>query len=494
MPSWHGASNIVNASMDSDEPPTLRRLRESLSNLEQLERQRHEMRDRFEADRDREGDGYFGLKPSLSPRCSSPPNLGLGNRTIGEGTPSLPSWRHTEKAPARPLRESPPRSTTSAWQPPIYRDRLPRDSALSLALEKSQERIDALQRERDEARRHAADQEAEVVKLTMLLERTESEQRALLEERQRELTEHQRSRREHREALEQVAALRSESHQSRSSSEEWRARLERLLQEQRQQIEALEEAGNRSQKELSERTRSSSELGDALVVCLQERASLLHFVVDLLSALQALFYDPTPFASLRLVASGRQVKGAGPHGAPGPHGPYGPHGQPSSTAARARSASRERLYSRNTNAAELASIQGGAVLDSGAAEDVRELVSSLEAEISDASQEFSAQVQRIIAEAELASRTIGLLRREHGEGDAGVQSACAAWLEQERRRRDKLGLPKNCPVPCIDWAEERAQYHMTTRSMETKFAQLHKLKRLLEVRVNAVARKKPLRN
>merc|ERR1711881_345627 len=158
-----------------------------------------------------------------------------------------------------------------------------------MGLERSQDRIDSLQNERDEALRQAASHEAEVVRLTVQLERSEAEHRSLAEERQRELGELSRIRREHRDALEPLAALRAEAHQSRATSEEWRQRFDKLVADQRQQIASLEDAGSRASRDLVEHETRASEFGDGLYTCIHERTALLHFVVDLLAALQSLF-------------------------------------------------------------------------------------------------------------------------------------------------------------------------------------------------------------
>jgi len=354
-----------------------------------------------------------------------------------------------------------------------------RDSALALALERSQDHIDALQRERDEALRKAADFESEVLRLTMLVERSEAGHVAMLDERQRELADIQRLRREHREALEQLASFRAEANQARNNSDETRNRLERLLAQQRARLEALEEANAGAEKELQDRSTRSSDIETALYSCLQERTVLLQFMVDLLTALQTLFYDPTPFVQLNIAT--RQAIGERP--AP-------------RAASRAHSHSRCRVhrhagcYSCGENGTSPAVIEKVTqeMMGNGV-DDLRDLCSSLELEIAQASKAFSAQVQRVLAEAEQSARAVSTAPQQPAEQQQ--LRACAAWVEQERRRREKQGLPADRAVPSVDWAEERSQYQATTRNMETKFAQLAKLRGLLQARYN-VAKKKAL--
>ncbi|CAE7653747.1 Nsun2 [Symbiodinium microadriaticum] len=371
-----------------------------------------------------------------------------------------------------------------------------RDSALALALERSQ------------ALRRAADQESEVLRLTMLVER-------------RELSELQRLRREHREAREQTAALRAEVQQTKSAADETRQRLEKMLTEQREHMEALEESAGLAERELQDRSMQSADMEIALFSCLQERTSLLQFMVDLLSALQTLFYDPTPFTRLRLRSASPppgiglrcplllwnrdlpellqlklQVRQGG-GGALRVSRPTGICTVAAMLALRSailrlldwqflQSASLLGILEIGTwlvgffSAEPLPSAQAmkdiGTTISGG--DDLRELCTALEAEIAQASQAFSAQVQRVLAEAEQSARAIG--------SAAPGQSlrACGLWVEQEKRRKEKQGLPSDRAVPSVDWAEERAQYLATTRAMEAKFAQLTKLRRLLQV--NAV--------
>jgi hypothetical protein len=141
----------------------------------------------------------------------------------------------------------------------------------------------------------------------------------------------------------------------------------------------------------------------------------------------------------------------------------------------------------------------------------------LEGEITCASQEYSMQVQRIVGEAEKGARILGLLR---GSGEVGTPAVCGAsdaiivgdesvsnvrasgrsvlricldWISEDRRRRDAQGTPQDSLAPCVDWNEERCHYQAITRSMETKFEQLSKLKRVLLARQAGVKRVGPVR-
>jgi len=455
--------------VDREEPLSLRRLRESLSCLERLERQRGELRG-------------CTFPPSCSPTvlCGTA-GLGLDSdrAKAAEGLPIRGlHFEHSEPSPLLGSSGSPRASTPQRTMPasvPVRTASRERDnSALALALERSQDRIDVLTRERDEALRKAASQEAEVVKLSLQLEKFEAEHRNLTEERQRDLSELSRIRREHRETLEQLSALRAEAHQSRATSEEWRQRFDKLVADQRQQIAALEDAGGRASRDLVEHETRAIEFGDGLYTCIHERTALLHFVVDLLAALQSLFYDPTPFVLVT------------------------PPVRPSrtcSSGARARSSSYDRIHRHNSfvpSCATRPSSAYGARHTEGRQDwrdgltELQELIASLENEIAESSERYTAQVHRIVDEAEQCARTLRAAETDAGLGDRssdrGVLRTCSAWCEQERRRLELLGLPTDCLAPRVDWAEERAQYHAITRQMEAKFTQLMKLKRVLQAR------------
>ncbi|CAJ1452786.1 unnamed protein product [Effrenium voratum] len=376
---------------------------------------------------------------------------GGGTGGIGSFASPREAWRSTEE----PLAASPRCQ--------------PRD-ALSMALERAQDHIEALQRERDDALRRAAEHEAEVLRLTMLVERSEAGHCALLEERQRELAEVQRLRKEHREARDQLQVLKAEVNQTRAHSDDKRQRFERLITEQREQIEVLQEANGHAERQLQDRGSQSMDIETSLFSCLQERTALLQFMVDLLSALQTLFYDPTPFTRLSIRS---------------------PSPSPASGSCRRRPPSRE-AWHRHAGCFACGSTDFAPPMDKGlkeaqvaCSEDLKELCNALEGEIAQASQAFSAQVQRVLAEAEQSARAVSAAQ------PGQLLRACAAWVEQEKRRKERQGLPVDRPVPAVDWGEERAQYLATTRAMESKFAQLLKLRRLHQVRHSAARKKAP---
>lgn len=357
-----------------------------------------------------------------------------------------------------------------------------REIRMTQALNQSQDRALQLQREHDEMLHRSVQSEAEVVRLTMIMERSEAENRALVEEKQHILRDLQSVRREHREALDQLATLKSEAHKSRTASEEYRDRFEQIVGEQRKQIEALEEAGGRTSHELAEQNRYVADFGASLYTCLGERSELLKFVVDLLTALQALFYNPTPFLAERI--------------APGePRRPRSADVSHRRCESCPRSPGvvgvRSAAFGRGQHAQHRQEWREGL-------SDVKALIRALEGEIADASRELTSQVQRVVREAEAAAQ--GLLPARGGEsrpvvapgasGDLGqALRVCTRWIEQEQRRRSKQGLERHDLAPRLCWDEERLRYQEVSRVMESKFAQLAKLQRVLATRQGAVARR-----
>merc|ERR1712070_564256 len=197
---------------------------------------------------------------------------------------------------------------------------------------------------------------------------------------------------------------------------------------------------------------------------------------DRIDALQSLFYDPTPFVLVN---------------------PPARAGRPGTSVARARSAPNR--HSGYSSGSRPSSAYGARHTESrqdwreGVVEP-QELIASLENEIGETSEKYTAQVHRIVDEAEQCARTVRSAETDaimvDRANDKGVSRTCAAWCEQERRRLEQLGLPPDCLAPRMDWAEERAQYHAVTRQMEAKFTQLMKLKRVLQARQHAIKQKR----
>jgi hypothetical protein len=279
-------------------------------------------------------------------------------------------------------------------------------------------------------------------------------------------------------------------------------RLERLASDQRQRIVQMEEADDMAGREVNEHSMRTIDIADALYPSLHERAALLHFLVDLLTTLQSLFYEPTAFNSMGLLRPVPALCKAEALAVD--------RGE----RMRSRAWSAERVHTnrhmhsgcyachpRANNSPSHAKSAGCLAPRCDGASDLRELVVALEGEISVASQEYSMQVQRLVMEAERCARILGVhhgsdlalasaagastseaVALAAGPRERGVLRTCLDWIEEERRMREKLSVTKDRLMPAIDWIDERAQYHAVTRAMETKFNQLAKLKRALQLR------------
>lgn len=257
--------------------------------------------------------------------------------------------------------------------------------------------------------------------------------------------------------------------------EETRSRFDRMMVDQRNQIASLEDSSNRASREVAEHNGRVTEFVECLFSVLLERVGMQQFVVDLLSSIQSLFYDPTPFVTTQ------------PDFVP-------PKRTRNGNQMRPRSASVDRygrglgggggsLY-RSYDTLELAKhTQSRAEWREGIG-DLRELISSLEREVSEASHEYSLMVQRIVGELERSVRVVGVFGVRPTDRDA--LEVCNSWVESERKRRARSGDDEWNSR--IDWVEERSQFHAATRVMEVKFAQLAKLKRVLVARQGAIAK------
>jgi len=332
------------------------------------------------------------------------------------------------------------------------------DAALGRALRKAQERCVELTRERDEARAQLAQAETEHCRLSLAAEHKEAEHHGWGQERAEILEENARLKRELRTAQEEVGKLQRTSVGARQEGEEHRARLERTVDAQRRELEAAEEQLGRAKsrgEDLGTRSRRQNETMFALMV---DTVHMLFYLTDLLSALQALFYDPTPFVKL---GSGKMLT---------------------------RSASAERVgasYSR-----PLLSLSGGGYAGGGGqytqhrfevregTSEQKELISALEKEVADAALRYTAIIQATSDSAQQAMRIVGMCGSSPTENE--VSHLCDMWMDQDREHSQGL-----------EWGEQRARFKEITRTMESKFAQLVKLKRVLGQTKAAKGTKKP---
>merc|ERR1719160_741132 len=83
--------------------------------------------------------------------------------------------------------------------------------------------------------------------------------------------------------------------------------------------------------------------------------------------------------------------------------------------------------------------------------DLRELIMSLEREVSEASHEYSLMVQRLVGELERSTRIVGVLGVR--PTDRHALEVCNNWVESERKRRARTGENDEWNSR-IDWLEE----------------------------------------
>lgn len=303
------------------------------------------------------------------------------------------------------------------------------------------------------------------------------ERRTLVEERlhevegrRREGEELQRLRREHREALAEVAEAQAQASETRDAAEAHKVRLEALLEEHPRRLQQVEAGGR------------SADLADALFVCLRERAALLRFVADLLQAHHTMLYDSrfcleglstTPVATTRRGSS--SARGGIRGRASSAEWPRVAGGSWSCSCPSAEGGGAHGLV-RMVTVSPRAAVGTGPSGSPTVSADLHDLAASLKAELEGTARSLQLQAQRVAAEADQSARALGTVdatvedvRGMRTPHEFAVHRACAFWLEQER-----------------------AQYHATARLAESKFAQLAKVRRLLQARPG-LARKRGCR-
>jgi chemotaxis regulatin CheY-phosphate phosphatase CheZ len=93
----------------------------------------------------------------------------------------------------------------------------------------------------------------------------------------------------------------------------------------------------------------------------------------------------------------------------------------------------------------------------------------LEKEVADAALRYTAVIQATSDAAQRAMRIVGMCGSSPTEQE--ISNLCEMWMDQENKETGDGGA--------IEWGEQRARFKDITRTMENKFAQLVKLKRVL---------------
>jgi len=529
--------------MAVEEPASLRRLRESLSNLERLERQRGVLRERSErfeysAPRDHLTDGQAVLNSKLAGRDDSIDHNRFGQKRLDfdHTVPPEPLAENIappgRPVPARSARHdatmdygrstsSRPTSARALVGRPAPSDAAALDAALTLALDQSQDRLEAAQHERDVHIQRAKDQEVEARRLSELVEQLEAENREVVrqhrvevEDRRKEAEQHCREKdqlqmlkREHAEALAEIAALKRQAEETHSSTEERRRNLEALVNEQRERLDLLEEGHSRA-----------SDLSEALYMCLRERAAMLRFLAHTLQSQHSMLQDQPghraigTFTRARQVAGGRDAKLKGNICVRVPsieclgRNAHRPSCDRINHEAGSHCRARSRRKSASSQEAAARRAAGGGrvvVVPSELPAEIKDLISSLEAEIDTIAHGLKKQVHRVSTEAEEALRALSATPSEMlshtscnpelcdqlaQSREILVQRVCATWLENDRLRRSRASCNCDFLMPHVDWTEEQTQHESIIRGLVGKFAQLENVRHLMQAHQSTVRR------
>jgi len=90
--------------------------------------------------------------------------------------------------------------------------------------------------------------------------------------------------------------------------------------------------------------------------------------------------------------------------------------------------------------------------------------------VADAALRYTAVIQATSDAAQRAMRIVGMCGSSPTEQE--ISNLCDMWMDQEKEAGEGGAL---------EWGDQRARFKEITRTMETKFAQLVKLKRVLMV-------------
>lgn len=332
----------------------------------------------------------------------------------------------------------------------------------------SDERIDTLTRERDTALRHCSEKEATVVRLQTALDSSTSKERQVREELTIRGTELQQLRAElgHHE-LKVQALERDQLH-----AEEREHCHERSLLEQKQRIFDLEAITDRATRDLSAREDMSSELAVLVFHGVCERAAVLRFLLDLLYSLRELCVaSPSAAKSPRksarksrspcrassqscLLTKGHKHKGCAACGA----------------------------VSRSPTRGKSPSQRRSKQVDAGYIHATCQHIATLERDFSAATETLSDIIQRVQRECDSSALVVGRAPRIGSLDfvtDSSAHLVVDAWANDERRRLHCPILTFEDFVPRLDWYRESQLCHSARHAMEFSRSQLVQLRKQL---------------
>eukprot|EP00929_Paragymnodinium_shiwhaense_P057037 TRINITY_DN28549_c0_g1_i1.p1 TRINITY_DN28549_c0_g1~~TRINITY_DN28549_c0_g1_i1.p1 ORF type:complete len:676 (-),score=171.65 TRINITY_DN28549_c0_g1_i1:109-2136(-) len=424
------------------------------------------------------------------------------------------------------LAEAPAMSSTRISTPPLQQ--LPGEHRVLLAERSEASKGAELKLLKDE---HSwlRDQQAETAKQLEVARRELQKQQTnaaqrLDEARQEQLRQHaedsktvEGAKRAKRDVEAKCANLEAELSQAQMQAQDQVARLEKLVTEQRLEITRLEESAKRFAEDCSDATQRSQDLGEALYVCLQERNSLMRFVVDLLEDVHTLLMQPRRSHNDSGGVATHEVAAARAYDHFGDvrgrslvsHGYYDASSEVGGRAvsvgasrprtgcyacavkAQQRTSSPFRAGSRYTHTCQDDARQQMTQM-AGPTADLQELAAELGRELAESSARSRDQLNRISLEVERSDRlTPAVHRGIHGPGPTCggdtkaatlVLRTCSAWVLEDRRRREAKGLPAAGLAPVIDWSDERCEHRASTKAMQTQLERLAKVHGMLRPR------------
>jgi len=167
------------------------------------------------------------------------------------------------------------------------------DISFTKALRKYQEKCQMLVLERDDLQRRLSKIEGESFNLSSSARKAETQSLQYAEERQRLLDEVVQQRKEIKSCQEKLAMYRNDSQDSKKNASLSRDTFESIINQQRMQIEKLQNYADAASTEAGDYASNVNTLTKACQLFLTERSNLMHMLTDTLHTMQNLFYDPS---------------------------------------------------------------------------------------------------------------------------------------------------------------------------------------------------------
>jgi predicted nuclease with TOPRIM domain len=302
------------------------------------------------------------------------------------------------------------------------------DITLTKALRKSQDKCQMLLLEREDLQKRLNKVEGDTFHLSSSTNKAETQNLQYAEEKQRLLDEVVHQRREIKSAQDKLGMYRQESLDAKKNASLSRDQFQSIINQQRAQIEKLQEYADAASNEAEKAAQSMKTLKQATNLFITERCNLMHMLIDTLHTMQTLFYDPSPFLKASYAKQSAHVI---------------PSKIPASQKSSIVVAGTDQ-YKR-----EIA--------------DLREIASQLEKEIAESSATYKQLMQRLSGEADRAQRMVAQTTKDPGSTIA----VCNELIEN--------ASPDT-------WDKDREVFHQAIKHMEYKFNQLMKIRSVVSSR------------